>query len=72
MKQSFRILNVILTLHLLAVARGAEITASPAKPEPIYDLIVYGDSSGAVTAAVAARRQGRTVILINPPTSSAA
>jgi hypothetical protein len=30
------------------------------------DVIVYGDSSGAVTAAVAAKRLGRTVILVNP------
>ncbi|MDG1355977.1 MAG: FAD-dependent oxidoreductase, partial [Opitutales bacterium] len=31
-----------------------------------YDLVVYGDSSGAVTAAVAAKRKGLSVILINP------
>ncbi|MCP4613111.1 MAG: FAD-dependent oxidoreductase [Planctomycetes bacterium] len=31
-----------------------------------YDIIVYGDSSGAVTAAVAAKRLGCSVILINP------
>ena len=34
--------------------------------EPIYDIVVYGDSSGAVTAAVAAKRQGRSVILVSP------
>lgn len=34
--------------------------------EPLYDLLVYGDSSGAVTAAVAAKRQGLSVILVNP------
>lgn len=32
----------------------------------MYDVVVYGDSSGAVTAAVSASRQGRTVILVNP------
>jgi hypothetical protein len=34
--------------------------------EVTYDLVVYGDSSGAVTAAIAAKRQGRSVILVNP------
>ena len=34
--------------------------------EGSYDLVVYGDSSGAVTAAVAAKRKGLSVILINP------
>lgn len=32
----------------------------------MHDVVVYGDSSGAVTAAIAAKRQGRSVILINP------
>ena len=32
----------------------------------VHDLVVYGDSSGAVTAAVAAKRKGLSVILINP------
>ena len=34
--------------------------------EAAYDVVVYGDSSGAVTAAVAAKRQGRSVVLVNP------
>ncbi|WP_186775489.1 FAD-dependent oxidoreductase [Rubripirellula tenax] len=33
---------------------------------PVYDIVVYGDSSGAVTAAIAAKRQGHSVILVNP------
>lgn len=66
MKHLVRISAAILTLHLLAGARGAEATASPAKPEPIYDVVVYGDSSGAVVAAISAKREGRSVILVNP------
>ena len=34
--------------------------------QAVYDIVVYGDSSGAITAAVAAKRQGRSVILVNP------
>jgi len=40
--------------------------ASPSATEPLYDLVVYGDSSGAVAAAAAAKRHGRSVILVNP------
>ena len=31
-----------------------------------YDIVVYGDSSGAVSAAIAAKRHGRSVILVSP------
>jgi hypothetical protein len=34
--------------------------------QPVYDVVVYGDSSGAVIAAVAAKREGRSVLLVNP------
>ena len=33
---------------------------------PGYDVVVYGDSSGAVIAAISAKREGRSVILVNP------
>ena len=32
----------------------------------VHDLVIYGDSSGAATAAIAARREGRSVVWINP------
>ena len=34
--------------------------------EPLYDIVVYGDSSGAVTAAIDAKRRGLSAILVNP------
>ncbi len=34
--------------------------------EPVHDVVVYGDSSGAVVAAISAKREGRSVIWINP------
>ncbi|MCX6905524.1 MAG: FAD-dependent oxidoreductase, partial [Verrucomicrobia bacterium] len=40
--------------------------ALPNSPEAIYDLVVYGDSAAAVTAAVQAKRLGRSVVLVNP------
>ena len=33
--------------------------------EPAYDIVVYGDSSAAVAAAVQAQRQGSKVVLVN-------
>jgi hypothetical protein len=36
------------------------------RAETVHEIVVYGDSSGAVTAAVSAKRQGRSVILVNP------
>lgn len=53
----------VLSLLLLAVdsVAGAEETETPP-----FDVVVYGDSSGAVTAAISAKRQGLSVILVNP------
>jgi hypothetical protein len=33
---------------------------------PVYDLVIYGGTSAAVTAAVQARQMGRSVILVSP------
>jgi len=49
--------------------QGIASTAPEVKTQPeqsLYDIVIYGDSSGAVTAAVAAKRQGHSVIQINP------
>ena len=56
MKRTFALLAT-----LLLVAR-MPAQAAP----PVYDVVVYGDSSAAVTAAIAAQRDGRSVILVNP------
>jgi hypothetical protein len=51
-----------LALVVIVFTGHAKAQAGPA----VYDLVVYGDSAGAVTAAVAAKRLGRSVILVNP------
>ena len=56
----------MLLLSLLALAKAAENAAGTSGADPLYDVVVYGDSSGAVVAAVAAQREGRSVILVNP------
>jgi hypothetical protein len=57
-----------LASSIMGIASLVPATARAADSEapPLHDVVVYGDSSGAVTAAVSAKRQGRSVILVNP------
>jgi len=57
---------VVAFLSTQAVVAAPPGSAQDATPGPVYDLVVYGDSSGAVVAAIAAQRAGRSVILVNP------
>ena len=59
MKRKIAILTTLL-LGISSLANGVEDSAS------LHDVVVYGDSSGAVVAAIAAKRQGHSVILVNP------
>ena len=60
-----KILITVLALRLPAFCPAAQ----PAV-ESLHDLVIYGDSSGAVVAAVSAKREGRSVILVNPTSFS--
>ncbi|MEI6233658.1 MAG: FAD-dependent oxidoreductase [Planctomycetota bacterium] len=60
------LLVVTLLLSVVMAGEGGDNATGTAKPDPVYDLVIYGDSSGAVIAAVSAKREGRTVILVNP------
>ena len=55
-----------LLLPLLVLLLPAFCPAAEPAPDSQYDIVIYGDSSGAVTAAISAKRQGLSVILINP------
>jgi hypothetical protein len=39
-------------------------TAAPA--QQVYDLVIYGGTSAAITAAIQAKKMGRTVIVVSP------
>ncbi len=56
----------LLVAGFLQTAGWAGDVAGVAAAPKIYDVVVYGDSSGAVTAVVSAKREGRSVILVNP------
>ena len=54
-------LAIVFSIIFLA-APAATIRAD----DPVYDLVVYGGTSGGVAAAVQAARMGKTVVLIEP------
>src|SRR4026208_2447237 len=41
-------------------------SVSGAHPLVTYDLVIYGGTSAAITAAVQARRMGKTVVVVSP------
>lgn len=58
--------SFIKTAALILVVTFIASNTKAQQNQGVYDIVVYGDSSGAVTAAVAAKRQGCSVILVNP------
>ncbi len=60
---------LVALFHTMGCAAADPNTSSAIKvsgEQPVYDVVVYGDSSGAVVAAISAKREGRSVILVNP------
>ena len=55
----FRILAATFAISLAASAKLS------AETDPPYDIVVYGDASGGVTAAVQAARMGKKVVLVS-------
>ena len=65
LKRHFFKLSLGLILGCLITAAFAEneISNNIGTAASSYDLVVYGDSSAAVTAAVSAKRKGLSVVL---------
>ena len=53
--------RVLIPLFLLLAVSG---TSAP----QVYDLVIYGGTSAAMTAAVQATKMGKTVIVVSPDT----
>ena len=51
---------------VLALSLAGISAAQPQAPAPVYDVVVYGGTSAAVSAAVQARRMGKTVVVVSP------
>ena len=51
-------------IFLPTIALSASLWAK----KPVYDLVVYGGTSGAVAAAVQARHMGKSVVIVSPDT----
>lgn len=50
---------------ILILAMGL-VWASPAFGQEVYDLVIYGGTSGAMAAAVQGKRMGKTVVVVSP------
>lgn len=50
----------------LAVALSLLVSSSQAAEDKTYDVVVYGGTSGAIAAAVQAKRMGKSVIVVSP------
>ncbi len=69
MQNMKRVCTVLISLQLIVSLCAANLVAQSVRLKPeqaVYDLVIYGDSSGAVVAAIAAKREGFSVILVNP------
>ena len=56
------------SLLMTAAMLLAGCTAIPESAEPIYDLVIYGSSPAALTAAIEAQSLGRTAVIVSPET----
>ena len=66
-KPALSLIAVVLPLACMAPdVMGAATGVAERGEQRLYDVVVYGDSSGAVVAAIAAKREGRSVIWVNP------
>ncbi len=55
--------NLCVLLFFLLPRAGSQVAAAD---EPIYDLVIYGGTSGGVAAGVQARRMGKTAVIVEP------
>jgi len=53
-------------LPLLRALFALLLTASLARAAESYDVVIYGGTSGAITAAIQAQRMGQTAIIVSP------
>ncbi|SMG30372.1 FAD-dependent oxidoreductase [Arenibacter troitsensis] len=65
MKLKSRITNFTLALVILGFT-GCRLSNEKSKPVATADIIIYGGTSAAISAAVEAKRSGKSVIVVSP------
>ena len=61
-------LSTLLAVLLISLGgcAGTEGPSTPARRAEVFDVVVYGGTSAAVTAAVQAKRMGKSVVVVSP------
>ena len=59
-------LTLIFTFIVLIMLSSTQCTISPSSKAEIYDIVIYGGTSAGVTAAIQAKRMGKTAIIVCP------
>ncbi len=58
--------TLIFTLVALTMLSSTKCAISPSSKAEIYDIVIYGGTSAGVTAAVQAKRMGKTAVIVCP------
>ncbi len=69
MKTPLRLHTIVTAALVLSLSFAtAGQASSPVAPQstPTYDLVIYGGTSAAVTAAIQAKKMGRSVVIVSP------
>jgi ribulose 1,5-bisphosphate synthetase/thiazole synthase len=53
-------------LRSLLATLALALTGASLRAAAAYDLVIYGGTAGAVTAAVQAKKMGKSVIIVSP------
>tara|TARA_R110002012_G_scaffold301797_1_gene502371 strand:+ start:99054 stop:100733 length:1680 start_codon:yes stop_codon:yes gene_type:complete len=61
-----KLINIYVTALLLMIGLISSTSFKAKEPEKVTDIVIYGGTSGAVTAAIQAKKMGKTVVLISP------
>ena len=68
MKQKRKIINLTIALFIFGIMglTGCKESEEETKPIATADIIIYGGTSAAISAAVEAKRSGKSVIVVSP------
>lgn len=63
----YLVVGILIAVLAPMIGLSAEnLTFGSMENDSSHDIVIYGDSSGAVVAAISAKREGRSVVWVNP------